>query len=209
MAQIFLISQQLSYPLPLLSLTTHLALLATRLPCLKSEGDEDPMFDDDWDASTYIYPRDAQAASRPPITMLLISVGDNILWDPAMEELAVAEAALAISVSEHAKPEDAMDEGTGRDLRLLSIRMVDPPSRLTPPGVANSENPAIQGSAPEKKNTKAVGTGGDGAKDNEGLWKAPLGGTKFSIIERMVEAVLRKGGVADEVLDGLAGVALT
>ncbi|RWA04087.1 hypothetical protein EKO27_g11024, partial [Xylaria grammica] len=98
---IILISPPLSYPLPLLSLTTHLALLATRLPRLKSEGDEDPMFDDDWAASQFIYARSGPAAltatatattntSRPPITLLVMAVGENIIFDPSKEELAVA-----------------------------------------------------------------------------------------------------------------------
>lgn len=39
---VLLLSQALSYPLPLLSLTTHLALLSARLPSLVSEKDEDP-----------------------------------------------------------------------------------------------------------------------------------------------------------------------
>jgi exosome complex component RRP42 len=41
-----------------------------------------------------------------------------------------------------------------------------------------------------------------------GVWKAPLGGTKFTVINSIIEAVLEKGGVADEVLDGLDGVDL-
>src|SRR5688500_4566053 len=104
-----------------------------------SEGDEDPMFDDDWEASTYIYAKGSGSSSRPPITLLVIAVGDNILFAPTAEELSVAESVLAISVSECARSKDSMDHDGGRDLRLLAIRMVDPPSRLTPPGVAISE----------------------------------------------------------------------
>ncbi|RYC53608.1 hypothetical protein CHU98_g12601, partial [Xylaria longipes] len=103
---IILISPPLSYPLPLLSLTTHLALLATRLPRLKSEGDEDPMFDDDWAASQFIYSRSGSSSTtttntpRPPITLLVMAVGENVIFDPSKEELAVADCALAISVGE-------------------------------------------------------------------------------------------------------------
>ncbi|RSL66265.1 hypothetical protein CEP54_003806 [Fusarium duplospermum] len=198
---VLLISPPLSYPLPLLSLTTHLALLATRLPRLKSEGDEDPMFDDDWEASTFLYPREGTGAagSRPPITLLVVAVGDNTIFDPAKEELAVAETALAVSVAEvrRVKTQGDMEvDSTGRQLRLLSIRTVDPPSRLTPPGV------------PHTTNTNGTKQGGD-AQNTEGVWKAPLGGTKFGVMDGIIQAVLEKGGVADDVLDGLEGVELT
>ncbi|KAM0335256.1 hypothetical protein ACHAQA_000300 [Verticillium albo-atrum] len=199
---ILLISPPLSYPLPLLSLTTHLALLATRVPRLKSEGDEDPMFDDDWQASTYLYPRGAQGGARPPVTLLVVAVGGNIIFDPAKEELAVAESALAVSVA------DAGTRGAeGRELRLLSVRTVDPPSRLTSSGVPNSENPATSVSTPGKK-AAAVVTGAVGSGVHHGVWRPPIGGTKFAVLEAMIGKVLEKGGVADEVLDGLDGVDL-
>ncbi|KAF7546492.1 hypothetical protein G7046_g9286 [Stylonectria norvegica] len=201
---VLLISPPLSYPLPLLSITTHLALLATRLPRLKSEGDEDPMFDDDWEASTCLYPREGAAiGSRPPITLLVVAVGDNVIFDPAKEELAVAETALAVSVSEVRKERDtgAMEVDSGRDLRLLSIRTIDPPSRLTPPGVANEDNVATSGGTAAKPKS-------DGSQP-EGVWKAPLGGTKYGVLDGIIQAVLEKGGIADEVLDGLDGVELT
>ncbi|KAJ9132603.1 Exosome complex component RRP42 [Pleurostoma richardsiae] len=212
---ILLISPPLSYPLPLLSLTTHLALLATRLPRLKSEVDEDPLFDDDWDVSPYLYPQEGGAlAARPPVTLLVMAVGSNIIFDPAKEELAVADVALAVSVGEEAGgaaasggESDAMDvdaEQGGRRLRLLSIRTVDPPSRLTPPGVPNAANAAAGGTAQSKQpeartlETEAV----------EGVWKPPRGGARISVLAAMVQKVLEKGGVADEVLDGLEAVEL-
>lgn len=206
---VLLISPPLSYPLPLLSLTSHLALLSTRLPRLKSEGDEDPMFDDDWESSQYLYPRDEAAmGSRPPITLLVITVAGNVIFDPSKEELAVAETALAISVSEvkQQKGSGEMDVDSGRQLQLLSMRTVDPPSRLTPPGVPNSENVATNGAAAGP--TGKQNTSSDGHQHVEGVWKAPIGGTKFAILEGIIDAVLEKGGVVDEVLDGLDGVDL-
>lgn len=169
------------------------------------------MFDDDWEASTFLYAREgANAETRPPITLLVVTVGDNVIFDPAKEELAVAETALAVSVSEvrgaagDAKAGGMDVDTSGRDLRLLSIRTVDPPSRLTPPGVANSENTATGG---------AVGTPQPKRRTNgqpeEGVWKAPLGGTKFGVLDGIIQAVLEKGGVADEVLQGLDGVDLS
>ncbi|KAI9896385.1 hypothetical protein N3K66_008557 [Trichothecium roseum] len=206
---ILLISPPLSYPLPLLSLTTHLALLATRLPRLKSEGDEDPMFDDDWESSRFLYPRQGDpseqrgGSSRPPITLLVIAVGNNIIFDPTREELTVAESALAVSVSEVWKGKGSGSkavEGAARQLRLLSIRMIDPPSRLTPPGVPH-DGAAADGAPAAKPQAKEGET-------PEGVWKAPLGGTKFAVLDGIIQTVLEQGGVAHEVLDGLEGVEL-
>ncbi|KAH6896955.1 ribosomal protein S5 domain 2-type protein [Thelonectria olida] len=199
---VLLISPPLSYPLPLLSLTTHLALLATRLPRLKSEADEDPMFDDDWEASTFLYPREGavDGGPRPPVTLLVVTVGDNVIFDPAKEELAVAESALAVSVAESRRVRDAgaMDvDSKARELRLLSIRTIDPPSRLTPPGVPHTSN-----TGPAKQTQ-------DDAQGTETVWKAPLGGTKFGVLDGIIQAVLENGGIADEVLDGLEGVELS
>ncbi|KAI0859290.1 ribosomal protein S5 domain 2-type protein [Xylaria cubensis] len=219
---IILISPPLSYPLPLLSLTTHLALLSTRLPRLKSEGDEDPMFDDDWASSQLIYSRASasrtsttNSSRRPPITLLVMAVGENVIFDPSKEELAVADCALAVSVGESESETDdaAMDvdsaETKARTLRLLSVRTIDPPSRLTAPGVPNAVNAAAwgQGAAPvaakEATGLRAAETG-----NVEGVWKAPRGGSKIAIISTIVEKILQKGGVADEVLEGLDGVEL-
>ncbi|RYP10962.1 hypothetical protein DL765_007923 [Monosporascus sp. GIB2] len=224
---IILISPPLSYPLPLLSLTTHLALLSTRLPKLKSEAEEDPMFDDDWAASTFIYPQRnsktpppplSDGGSRPPITLLVISVGDNIVFDPSKEELAVADSALAVSVGE-VGANKSVDEGVelmdvdevgpgkgGRNLRLLSVRTIDPPSRLTAPGVPNAINAAAwgHGALPAKD----PGAMAAETENVEGVWKAPRGGTKIGVLNAMVARVLEKGGIAEEVLEALDAVEL-
>ncbi|KAK8078164.1 hypothetical protein PG996_004334 [Apiospora saccharicola] len=247
---IILISPPLSYPLPLLSLTTHLALLATRLPRLKSEADEDPMFDDDWAAATFLYPRQdtssgkaassksskqtstaaaAPPASRPPITLLVMAVGDNIIFDPSKEELAVADSAVAVSVAEgpssESEPESESISATTtkRNLHLLSVRTIDPPSRLTPPGVPNSVNASAWGTmtaataasaaAPASASASEAAAKHPDARVTEtedvvGVWKAPRGGAKFAMLGAMVAKVLERGGVAEEVLDGLEGVDL-
>ncbi|KAK3304219.1 ribosomal protein S5 domain 2-type protein [Chaetomium strumarium] len=218
---IILISPPLSYPLPLLSLTTHLALLSTRLPRLKSEGDEDPFFDDDWAAAPYLFPRSVTAsaqstaedptASRPPITLLVMAVGNNIIFDPSKEELAVADVALAVSVTgttPHAEDTVQAEGKVGRNLRLLSIRTIDPPSRLTPPGVANAANAAYgtaNGAATQQKMLEARTAETEVV---EGVWKAPRGGAKRMVLGALVQKVLERGGVVDEVLDALEGVDL-
>ncbi|CAK7267388.1 Exosome complex component rrp42 [Sporothrix epigloea] len=213
---VLLISPPLSYPLPLLSLTTHLALLATRLPRLVSEGDEDPFFDDDWDASTFLYPRSTSPSSsleaRPPITLLVMTVGDNILFDPTAEELAVANAVLAISVGRGASSSSpSPNASTASPLRLLAIRTIDPPSHLTAPGTPyidavqpkaaatpNPQNTGLTPTAPARVVTET--------EDVYGVWKAPRGGAKVALLAAMTHKVLEKGGVADEVFAGLDGV---
>ncbi|KAH7040735.1 ribosomal protein S5 domain 2-type protein [Microdochium trichocladiopsis] len=261
---IILISPPLSYPLPLLSLTTHLALLSTRLPRLKSEADEDPMFDDDWAASVYLYSSSTSSSTgspppstlqKPPITLLVMAVGDNIIFDPSKEELAVADAALAVSVVEapssgsttitttaaaaggesmdvdddNGKKSAAAAASTGvpaarqRNLSLLAVRTIDPPSRLTGPGVPNAVNAAAWGHTEGKAaadatsaSAKSAAGGGGGAtakgnyegEDVEGVWKAPRGGARVGVLAAMVAKVLERGGMADEVLDGLEGVEL-
>jgi exosome complex component RRP42 len=204
-----LLSQPLSYPLPLLSLTTHLALLSTRLPRLKSEQDEDPLFDDDWEASVFLYPRATDTTSaRPPITLLVMAVKDNIIFDPSKEELAVAEVVLAVSVGE--KSQGAVgsgmdiDSGRTRNLRLLAVRTIDPPSRLTPPGVPNALNTATGGTAATTEQTSTQRE----TLDEEGVWQPPRGGAKRKLIAAMIQKVLEQGGVAEEVLDGLEAVEL-
>ncbi|KAK5660917.1 hypothetical protein OQA88_12290 [Cercophora sp. LCS_1] len=203
---ILLISPPLSYPLPLLSLTTHLALLSTRLPRVKSEGDEDPFFDDDWASATWLFPRKGgKVVARPPVTLLVMAVGNNIIFDPAKEELAVADVALAVSVGEAKNKggNDADMDGNGRALRLLAVRTIDPPSRLTSPGVPNASN-AAYGTAQQKQPEARTAE----AESVEGVWKAPRGGSKPLIMAELVQKVLEKGGVADEVLDALEAVDL-
>jgi exosome complex component RRP42 len=195
--------------LPLLSLTSHLALLSTRLPKLKSELGEDPLFDDDWEASVYLYPRASRAShTRPPVTLLVMAVQDNIIFDPSKEELAVAEVVLAVSVGERPAGDGRMDvdlEKSGRDLRLLAVRTIDPPSRLTHPGVPNTQNTATGGAA--------IATAEQAASqrettEEEGVWQPPRGGAQRKLIALMIQKVLEPGGVAEEVLDGLDAVDL-
>ncbi|KAF7592997.1 hypothetical protein BBP40_012156 [Aspergillus hancockii] len=200
---VLLLSQPQSYPLPLLSLTTHLALLSTKLPKLKSQGEEDPFFDDDWNAAEYLYPRSTLKASlsspqpvRPPVTLLVISVGENVIFDPNREEIAVADTVLAISVTR---------DGSSDGLQLLSIRTIEPPSRLTQPGVPNSENVATLGFTTAAEEAIILNPS-TGEEEVLGVWRPRRGGVKRSTVARMVKLVLEKGGVGEEVLEGLEGV---
>ncbi|KAI7344495.1 hypothetical protein D0864_05123 [Hortaea werneckii] len=188
---ILLLSQPLSYPLPLLSLTVHLALLSTRLPALVSERDEDPLFNDDWEASTFLYPKTpspsststaAPSPSPPPITLLVVSVSSTagagaeaqstILFDPSREELAVADAVVAISLgvlspssssSSAAAGETAASSAQEPRLSLLALRTIDPPSRLTGAGVPDRVNSTTPGSGTTSSSTTG-GVGGVGGE---------------------------------------------
>ncbi|KAE8335648.1 hypothetical protein BDV24DRAFT_143358 [Aspergillus arachidicola] len=200
---VLLLSQPQSYPLPLLSLTTHLALLSTKLPKLKSKGEEDPFFDDDWDAAEYLYPRSTSTASptpsqqvRPPVTLLVVSVGENIIFDPDREEIAVADTVLAVSITR---------DSDSDSLKLVSIRTIDPPSRLTQPGVPNSENVTTLGSTAAAEEA-AILNPSTGEEEVPGVWRPRRGGVKRSTVARIVKLVLEKGGVGEEVLKGLEGV---
>ena len=191
--KILLLSPPLTYPLPLLSLTTHLALLSTHLPApVKGlEKDDDPLFNDDWDAAVPLYPpstiktsnsssnsKTKVTGARPPITLLVISVGTNIFFDPSHAELAVADAVVAVTV--------ASSENGAEELRLLAVRTIDPPSRLSS-SAADAE------------------TGGAGVGGEEGVWRAKKGGVSRDVLGKMVRMGTAPGGVGVEVLGGLEG----
>ncbi|EMD91671.1 hypothetical protein COCC4DRAFT_57311 [Bipolaris maydis ATCC 48331] len=198
---ILMLSPPLSYPLAMLSMTSHLALLTTRLPALKSEKDEDPLFDDDWDAAVPLYPKQAGTnktapqLGKPPVIILAMAVGANIIFDPAPEELAVADAVLAVACT------NSTNSATGA--RIVSIRTIDPPSHLTPPGVPNSMNTATGGTAPTST--------ADALTQREllatsGVWTPPRGGMKRSLIAQVTKMVVENGGVAEEVIGALAAI---
>lgn len=164
-------------------MTTHLALLATRLPAPISRIDEDPLFNDDWDAAQPLYAySESDHGHRPPFTLLVISVGDNIFFDPAREELAVADAVCAVTVGTvDSSQSKGATKGGNPELRLLSLRTIDPPARL------------------------AAAASTTDAGDDQGVWRPARGGMKRATIGKMVKMVLEAGGVGEEVMKGLRG----
>jgi exosome complex component RRP42 len=180
-------------------MTTHLALLTSRLPGLKSEKDEDPLFDDDWDAAVPLYPKDngkgTEAVDKPPVIVLAMAVGPNIIFDPCKEELAVADAVLAVACT------NAKTSSTGA--RLVSIRTIDPPSHLTPPGIPNSMNSATGGTAPA--NSAEALTQRE-LLATSGVWAPPRGGIKRGLISQVLKMVVEEGGVAQEVINALQAI---
>jgi len=195
--KVLLLSAPLSYPLPLLSLTTHLALLSARLPKLVSENEEDPLFNDDWEASNYLYPTNENNISidRPSITILVMTVVDNIIFDPSMEELAVAESLIAVSLS---FPR-ASDTTQTQSAQILSIRSIDPPSRMTALGIpnsVNSETGAQYGSIEE-----AIAARESNASQD--LWNPPRGGLKRTLMKRLLVEIFGPNGIIHDLKSGL------
>jgi exosome complex component RRP42 len=167
------------------------------MPALVSEKDEDPLFNDDWEASRFLYPQSTnagQARSKPPVTLLLMSVGDNIIADPSREELAVADAVVAISV--------APSTNQQVPLKTVALRTVDPPSRLTGAGVPTALNTTVGGTSLSEAEAMALREKDQG----QTVWRPPRGGVRRAVISRMIKMVTETGGVGQEVLDGLAGV---
>lgn len=171
-----------SYPLPLLSLNVYLALCDTRVPRLRSQGEEDPVADDDWEASGYLYGRGPRL-TKPAFTLLVLIVGENMIFDPSREELAVADAIVAVSVGKTTM------RGEKEEFRILAVRMIDTPARDTMKGVPASGD-SVEG------------------QDVPGVWKPKLGGVKRSLVKDVMKVVMgedSKSGVAKEVVDGLEG----
>jgi exosome complex component RRP42 len=163
------------------------------LPALVSEGDEDPLFNDDWEASGYLYPKSStnDRTSRPTITLLVITVRENILFDPSIEELAVADAVVAVSVG-------ASKDG-GKGFQVFAIRTIDPPSRLTTPGIPNSLN-----------NASAVATDDYLAREaisEVGVWNPPRGGLKRALIAQIMKEIISPNGVARDIMEALENAA--
>ncbi len=177
-----------SYPLPLLSMAVHLALRDARVPRLKSEGEEDPVADDDWMASAFLY---GPAAKRPPVTLLVVVVGENAIFDPSREELAVADGVVAVSVGstaasgEETKEKSAKENEEEEEYKILAVRMIDTPARDTMRGVPMSNE------------------GGEGV-DVPGVWKPRVGGIKRGVLKTVAKIVIQ-GGVARDVMAGLDG----
>ncbi|CAD6566742.1 MAG: Exosome complex component RRP42 [Alectoria sarmentosa] len=155
--------------------------------------DEDPLFNDDWNASSPLYPSSdtntniktspaVQTPSRPPITLLVISVGENVFFDASRPELAVADAVLAVTVT------SAPPASSTTGLNLLAVRTIDPPSRL---------------SAPAAEMPGQAGAGIDPEGEKEGVWRPRKGGVKRGVLRRMVQMCVEGGGVGEEVLGGL------
>ncbi|ODV96887.1 hypothetical protein PACTADRAFT_40037 [Pachysolen tannophilus NRRL Y-2460] len=89
-----------SYPLGLLSLCIYLALKSTRLPLLTStvndrEIEEQPTFNDDWEASKKLF-EPSEHQDDPPLLFVVGIIGNNVFIDPSNEEEEVSENGLIV-----------------------------------------------------------------------------------------------------------------
>ena len=176
-------------------MATHLALRSTRLPLQISSDDDDPLFDDDWDASTYLYPPAGETSSSlPPVTLLVMVAGENLFFDPSTHEIAVADSLVAVSIVESSEQERA-----GRGLKVLAMRSIDPPARLTAAGVPMGTGAGSVGGEEVRMQSSET-------KKTVDVWRPPRGGVKRGLISRIIQAVVKEGGVGYEVLDGLRRV---
>lgn len=171
-----------SYPLPLLSMAIHLALRDTRVPRLKSEGEEDPLADDDWEASLPLYPRVGNGKSvkaglangLPPVTLLVMVVGENVIFDPSGVELGVADGVFAVSVGRTSHEAE--------QVKILAVRMLETNARDTFRGVPRVEGTNEWDIVP-------------------GVWKPKIGGVKRAVLMKVLKAVV--GDLGREVMAGL------
>jgi exosome complex component RRP42 len=166
------------------------------MPSLISEKDEDPLFNDDWEASTYLYAqtkKGEKADKKPPVTLLVMSVGENVIFDPSKEELAVADGVMAISVAAG---------GSEGGLKMIAARTVDPPSRLTGAGVPTALNMTSGAKSLSASDAVALREKDQG----QTVWRPPRGGIKRAMVTKMIKMVVQKDGVGQEVLEALAAV---
>lgn len=122
-----------------------------------------------------------------------MSVGESIIFDPSKDELAVADAMLAVSAGQ---------ASNGSGLNMLALRTIDPPSRLTAPGVPNNLNSASGGAAVSQAEAIVQRE----SSEISTVWRPPRGGIKRALVGRMVKMVVEKNGVGEEVMEGLQGV---
>lgn len=198
------------------------------------------MFNDDWDAAIPLYPFVDDITTppvvtskpqnqnqnpkilkkrkfKPPVTLLVISVGENIFFDPSSEELAVADAVLAISIGQvffsDLSPISAKDrgslgggegegEGEREELRLLTIRTIDPPSRQFASTPITTTTAATADATTAVAVTEAGARGVEGGKGEEGVWKKRMGGMKRGLVSKIIKMIL-EGGVGVDVFRGL------
>lgn len=123
-----------------------------------------------------------------------MSVGDNILFDPSRDELAVADSVLAISAA----------QTSSNQLKMVAMRTIDPPSRLTAAGVPNVLNTTSTGGVATMSAAEALAL--RGKDQGQTVWRPPRGGARRGMVAKIIKMVLEEDGVGQEVMDGLANV---
>ncbi|KAF3911496.1 hypothetical protein ABW20_dc0107151 [Dactylellina cionopaga] len=76
-----------------------MALDSTYLPKLTSPHDVNdiPTFSDDWAISVPLY--EPVSFPKPPMSLPVVAVGDNVFLDPSVAEVATAEVGLVVTLT--------------------------------------------------------------------------------------------------------------
>lgn len=106
---------------------------------------------------------------------------------------------MAISVAQVASDGDGGGGGSGNKLKLLSIRTIDPPSRMF--ASVDGVGAGAGAGGGEAGGLDEGGNGGNGI----GIWKKKTGGMKRDLVARMIKMVMEEGGVGEDVYGGLEG----
>lgn len=146
-----------------------------------SQGDEDPLFNDDWQAATNLYARSnsrlgtdrPRYSPKPPISLIISSVGSNVFFDPSREELAVADAVLVLTIASASEDE----------VKVVAIRSIDSPAIVT----------TSSGPVGEERATYTP-------ENSESVWKPKRGGVKTEVIRNVIDMISKPGGVGAEIL---------
>lgn len=90
--------------LSLISMGVYLALKSTKIPLLVSGKDdfdveEEPTFLDDWEASTYLIPRDPEKSFQPAMIFVVGVAANTTIIDPSLEEEQVLDHGVCVTWS--------------------------------------------------------------------------------------------------------------
>lgn len=128
----------------------------------------------------------------------MITVRDNLIFDPRETEIAVADSIVAVTV---------VRDSTSKRLRVISIRTMDPPARHTMTGPIEASNVDPEGLPSVGRSAASPIKGsiprGDPYAGLESPWRPPMGGISRDFVRRIVKRCTEESGVGSELLDGL------
>ena len=133
------------------------------------------------------------------------SPAETIVFDPTRDEVAVADGLLAVSVAPRAADPT-------RRLRLVAMRTLDAPARLSAAGIPDAVNPAAGGVteataaavAADADRVRAAKQTAEKAVAAGAVWTPLRGGIAPDTVARVLDDATRPAGVGHDVLQGLA-----
>lgn len=96
-----------------------------------------------------------------------------------------------------------VDTAPIKNLKLLAIRAIDPPSRHTPPGISIAVNSQ---SGEAVQDAEVAFASRELAAAGAGVWRPSRGGMKRDVLKSVIRAVLERGGVTEEAMAALVNV---